>query len=78
MVYGKKVKGFQGIGGDSASQLLSGKKFACNAGGASLIPGSGTSPGGGNGNPLQYLCLENLLDRGAWWVTVRGIAKSQT
>ena len=43
-----------------------------------LIPGSGRSPGGGNGNPLQYSCLENSMDRGAWWATVHGVAKSQT
>ena len=42
------------------------------------IPGSGRSPGGGNGNPLQYSCLENPMDRGAWWATVRGVTKSQT
>ena len=44
----------------------------------SSIPGSGRSPGGGDGNPLQYSCLENFMDRGAWWVTFHGIAKSQT
>ena len=43
-----------------------------------LIPGSGRSPGRGNGNPLQYSCLENLMDRGAWWATVHGVTKSQT
>ena len=43
-----------------------------------LIPGSGRSPGGGNGNPLQSSCLENPMDRGAWWATVCGMAKSQT
>ena len=43
-----------------------------------LIPGSGRLPGEGNGNPLQYSCLENPMDRGAWWVTVHGVAKSQT
>ena len=43
-----------------------------------LIPGSGRSPGGGNGNPLQYSCLENPTDRGAWQVTVHAVAKSQT
>ena len=37
-----------------------------------LIPGLGRSPGGGNDNPLQYSCLENLVDRGAWWATVHG------
>ena len=43
-----------------------------------LIPGSGRFPGEGNGNPLQYSCLENPRDRGTWWVTVHGVAKSQT
>ena len=42
------------------------------------IPGSGRSLGGGNGNPLQYSCLENPMDRGAWWATVHRVAKSQT
>ena len=42
------------------------------------IPGSGRSPGEGNGNPLQYSCLENSMDRGVWWATVQGVAKSQT
>ena len=44
----------------------------------SLIPGLGRSLGGGHGNPLQYSCLENPMDRGAWRVTVHGVAKSQT
>ena len=43
-----------------------------------LIPGWGRSPGGGHGNPLQDSCLENPMDRGAWWATVHGVAKSQT
>ena len=43
-----------------------------------LIPGSGRSPGGGNGSPLQYSCLENPMDRGAWQAIVHGVAKSQT
>ena len=43
-----------------------GKEFACNAGDMGLIPGSGRFPGGGQGNPLQYSCLENPMDRGAW------------
>ena len=43
-----------------------------------LIPGSARSPGGGNGNPLRYSCLENSMEREAWWVTVHGVAKSQT
>ena len=42
------------------------------------VPGSGRSPGGGHGNPLQYSCLENPMDRGAWWATVHGISKGQT
>ena len=46
------------------------------SGDAGLIPGLGRFPGGGNGNPLQYLCLENLMDRGAWWATVYGVTKS--
>ena len=60
---------------------LSGKESACSAGVpgvAGLIPGSGRSPEEGNCNPLQYSCLENSLDRGAWWATVLGIAKNQT
>ena len=42
------------------------------------IPGSGISPGGGHGNPLQYSCLENAMARGAWWATFQKVAKSQT
>ena len=45
---------------------------------AGSIPGSGRYPGGGHGNPLQYSCLGNPMDRGAWGVTIRGVAKSQT
>ena len=55
-----------------------GKELACNAGDAGLIPESGWSPGGGHGNPLQYSCLENPVDRGAWWATVHSVTKSQT
>ena len=54
-----------------------GKESACNAGDLGLIPGLGRFPGGGHGNPLQYSCLENSMDRGAWWVTVHGVTKSQ-
>ena len=57
---------------------LSGEESACNAGDVSSIPGSGRSPGEGNGYPLQYSCLKNPMDRGAWWVSVRRAAKSQT
>ena len=48
------------------------------AGDLGSVPGSGRSPGEGSGNPLQYSCLENPTDRGAWWATVHGVAKSQT
>jgi len=54
------------------------KASACNVGDLGLIPGSGRSPGEGNGNPLQYSCLENPMDGGAWWATVYGLAKSRT
>ena len=57
------------------------KNLLANAGDArdmSSIPGSGRSPGGGNGNPLQYSCLERPMDRGAWWAKVHGVTKSQT
>ena len=60
---------------------LSGKESACNAGDmrdAGLIPNLGRSPREVNGNPLQYSCLENPMDRGAWGATVRGITKSDT
>ena len=57
------------------------KNLPANAGDlrdVGLIPGSGRSPGVGNGNPLQYPCLENPMDRGAWWATVHGVTKNQT
>ena len=54
------------------------KASACNAGDLGSVPGSGRSPGEGNGNPLQYSCLENPMDGGAWWATVHGVAKSWT
>ena len=54
------------------------KVSACNAGDLGSIPGLGRSPGEGNGNPLQYSCLENPMDRGAWWAAVHGVAKSWT
>ena len=80
---------FQGIfptQGSNPSLLLGrgfpdgsyGKESACNAGDQSLIPGLGRSPGKGNGYPLQYSCLENSIDRGAWWAIVHWVAKSQT
>ena len=54
------------------------KASACNAGDLGSIPGSGRSPGEGNGNPPQYSCLENPMDRGAWCATVHRVAKSRT
>ena len=62
-----------GFPGDSG-----GKESTCNTGDSDLIPGCGRSPGEGNGNPLQYFGLENSINRGAWWATVHGVAKSQT
>ena len=54
------------------------KASACNVGDLGLIRGLGRSPGEGNGNPLQYSCLENPMDGGAWWATVHRVAKSWT
>ena len=52
-----------------------GKESACNAGDLGSIPGSGRSSGEGNGNPLQYSCLENPMDRGVWQAIVHGVAR---
>ena len=52
-----------------------GEESACNAGDLASISGLGRSPGEGHGNPLQYSCLENLMDRGAWWATVHGVTR---
>ena len=54
------------------------KSFACNAGDLGLIPGLGRFPGEGNVNPLQYSCLENPMDGGAWRATIHGVTKSGT
>ena len=54
------------------------KASAYNVEDLGSIPGSGISPGEGNGNPLQYSCLENPMDGGVWWATDHGVAKSQT
>ena len=54
---------------------LDGKEPDCNAGDLGLVPGSGGSAGEGNGNPLQYSCLENSLDRGAWWAIQSTVRK---
>ena len=65
-----------------ASQVvLAVKNLTANAGDlrdVSSMSESGRSPGGGHGNPLQYSCLENPMDRGAWWAIVHGVTKSQT
>ena len=55
-----------------------GKESACNAGALGSVLGSGSSPAEGNGNPLQYSCMENSTDRGAWRATAHGVVKSQT
>ena len=62
-----------GFSGGSA-----GKESACNVGALGLIPGSGRSPGEGNGYPLQSSRLENSMDRRAWWATIHGVTKSRT
>ena len=64
------------IEGNWVTQMV--KASACNAGDPGLIPGWGRSSGEGNGNPLQYSCLENSTDGGAWWATVHGVAKGRT
>ena len=69
-------------GGHGSTQVaLVIKNLPANAGDVRdtvSIPGSGRTPGGGHGNPLQYPCLENPVDRGAWWATVRAVTNSQT
>ena len=54
------------------------KESTCKAGDMGSIPGLGRFPGEGNGSPLQYSCLENSMDRGAWWATVHKVAESDT
>ena len=54
------------------------KDLLANAGDVGSIPGLGRSPGGENGNPLQYSCLENSMHRGDWWATAHGVAKTRT
>ena len=55
-----------------------GKESTCSSGDQGAIPGLGRSPGGGRGNPTQYACLEDSMDRGAWWATVHGVTKRLT
>ena len=66
-------KSFPGFSGGS-----DGKESVCNAGEPGSIPGWGRCPGGGNGNPLQFSCLENSMDRGTWWAIDHGVTKSWT
>ena len=70
MIYIKKRYDFPG-GSDS-------KESSCNAEDLDSIPGLGRCPGEGNGNSLQCSCMRNPMDRGAWWATVHGVAKSRT
>ena len=70
-----------GINSLSFPNGSAGKESSFNAGDTEdmgLIPGSGRSPGEGNGNPFQYLCLGNPIDKGPWWATIHAVAKSQT
>ena len=67
--------GMKDLGFSSGSE---GKETACNVGDSGLIPGSGRPPGEGNGNPLQYSCLENPMDGRAWWAPVHRVTRSGT
>ena len=62
-------------GGSVVKNLLGIQETACSVGGVSSLPGSGRSPGEGNGNQLQCSCLEHYMDRGAWWATVHGLTR---
>ena len=64
---------YRGFPGDTVVKCL-----LANVGDTDSVPGSGRSPAGGNGNPLQYPCLENTMDREAWWATVYEVSKSWT
>ena len=70
LVIFKAIRGFPG-----GAEV---KTSACNVGDLGSIPGSGISPGEGNGTPVQYSCLENPMDGGAWWAPYHGVAKSRT
>ena len=75
-LYSKDTELLKDLETISLPRWLSGKESsACNAGDLGSISGSGKSPGGGNGNPLQRSCLENPMDRGVWRATVHGVAK---
>ena len=70
--------GIQFLGFPSGAVVKNPPANAGDTGDVGSIPGSGRSPGGGNGNPLRYSCLENSMDRGAWRATVHGVPKSET
>ena len=72
IVFGLNITPSKGFPGGSV-----GKESACNVGEPGWIPGLGRSPGEGNGNPLQYSCLENSMNKGAWWAIVQRVAKSR-
>ena len=72
-IKGEQVEPLVAFRGDSV-----GKESTCNSGDLGSIPGSGRSPGEGNDNPLQYSCLENSMDKGAWWAIAHGVTKSGT
>ena len=74
----KLVLGAKKLGTDAFPGGSDSKESARNAGDLDSIPGSGRSPGEENGYPLQYSCLENYMDRGAWWATIHGVEKSWT
>ena len=81
MQHNELVKLYNNIGIELLTYLHGGsdsKASTCNEGDPGSIPGSGRSPGEGNGNPLQYPYLENSRDRGAWLTIVHGVTKSQT
>ena len=82
-----RLRELMGLGAQLLSHLIptarfpggsAGKESACKEGDPGLISGLGRSPGEGNGSPLQYACLENPMDGGAWRATVHGVAKSRT
>ena len=78
-LYGRNLAGKDSSGASLVVQMVKkNKSSACNVGDLGSIPGLGRYPGGGNGNPLQYSCLRNPRDRGAWWTTVHGVTKSWT
>ena len=74
----RQTSAFSLVGGKIRKSGSDGKESARNEIDLGSIPGLGRSPGEGNGNPLQYYCLENSMDRGAWWATVHDLTKRQT